>query len=305
MTDTLRVRYPAAKLVICGDFNRLDVSDIQHQLNLTQVVDFPTHGQATLDLILTDLDHQYSAPRPLPPVVRSNHASILWSPAPTTSVPRETVTQSYRPTPDSSIREFGQWLVHHPWIEVTEPQDVHTKFHNYVNTTTEAYHHYFPTKTIRVHPADTPWMTPRIMRLLQLRNKLFYTDPAQYRSLRNRVIREIKTDKARHYPEKMQHLKQANNRQWYSKIKSLCGLQKQSPSFPCTSHLSPDNAAEELNGHSPTMFQTLSPLQTSLLPAFLPSPSPLPSPSTLPSVHEAEVANMITSFTVNLTDPPH
>ena len=39
--DAQRVRFPAAKLVICGDFNQLDVSDIQHQLHLTQVVDFP------------------------------------------------------------------------------------------------------------------------------------------------------------------------------------------------------------------------------------------------------------------------
>ncbi|KAK8371873.1 hypothetical protein O3P69_011860 [Scylla paramamosain] len=57
--DALRVRYPAAKLVICGDFNRIHINDILHQLHLTQVVDFPTHQQAILDLILTDLGQQY------------------------------------------------------------------------------------------------------------------------------------------------------------------------------------------------------------------------------------------------------
>ena len=41
--DALRMRFPAAKLVICGDFNSLDVSDILHQLHLIQIVDFSTH----------------------------------------------------------------------------------------------------------------------------------------------------------------------------------------------------------------------------------------------------------------------
>ncbi len=39
--DALRVRYPAAKLVICGDFNRLEMKDILRQLHVTHVVDFP------------------------------------------------------------------------------------------------------------------------------------------------------------------------------------------------------------------------------------------------------------------------
>ena len=43
--DALRVRYQAAKLVICGGFNRLDISDIQHQLHFTQIVGFPTHDR--------------------------------------------------------------------------------------------------------------------------------------------------------------------------------------------------------------------------------------------------------------------
>ena len=56
---------PAARLVICRDFNRSSVSDILHQLHLTQVVDFPTHNQTSLDLIITDLAQQYSPHHPV------------------------------------------------------------------------------------------------------------------------------------------------------------------------------------------------------------------------------------------------
>lgn len=47
ITDVLRVRYPAANLVVCGDFNHLDISNIL--LNL-----IPIHQKASF--ITTDLN---------------------------------------------------------------------------------------------------------------------------------------------------------------------------------------------------------------------------------------------------------
>ena len=296
--DALRVRYPAAKLVICGDFNRLDISDIVHQLDLTQVVDFPTHQQATLDLIITDLSQQYLSPRSLPPMGRSTHRAILWTPTPTTSRPRSAVTTTHRPMPDSAMREFGQWVTQHQWTEVLEEEDVHTKWQNYVSTTTEAFHHYFPAKSVTVHhPSDAPWMTPKIKRLMRQRNWAYHSCPVQYRKVRNRVIREIKTAKANYYPDKLHRLKLANNRQWFSKIKALCGLQKQASSFPCTSHLPANLAAEEINGHFSSICQTFPPLHTTSLPAYLPAPSPPPT------VQDVDVFKRILKFKPRSTTP--
>ena len=102
---------------------------------------------------------------------------------------------------------------------------MHTKWENYVHTTMQAFHYYFPVKSIPVHPTDGHWLSLRIKRLLHQRIKLFYTDPAEYRRIRNIVIREIKTTKKLFYPDKLHHLKHANSSQWFSKVKSLCGLQ--------------------------------------------------------------------------------
>ena len=107
--------------------------------------------------------------------------------------------------------------------------DVQCKWDNYISSVTLAYHHYFPLKEMRTHPSDAPWMTPRIKRLLQQRNRAFYcADDARFRSLRNRVCREITAAKKNHYPRKIEHLKQSNNSEWYSKVKSLCGMNRQS-----------------------------------------------------------------------------
>ncbi|MPC13316.1 hypothetical protein E2C01_006047 [Portunus trituberculatus] len=51
-------------------------------------------------------------------------------------------------------------------IEVLEVEAVHTKWYNYVATTTEVFHHYFPAKSVTVHPCDVPWMTHRIKRFI-------------------------------------------------------------------------------------------------------------------------------------------
>ncbi|KAK3893298.1 hypothetical protein Pcinc_002854 [Petrolisthes cinctipes] len=179
--DTLQARYQSSKMVICGDFNQLDPKEIEDQLSITQIVHFPTHKQNTLDLIITDLSDQYLPPQPLPPVGRSNHLSMFWTPATTTSHDQDDhTTKICRPTPDSAIRQIGQWLIQYPWTEVLTVSDVDRKWENYQTTITQAYYHFFPTKEVRNHPADLPWITPRIKRLMEQRNKTFYNDRRRY-----------------------------------------------------------------------------------------------------------------------------
>lgn len=82
--DMLKPRFPSTKLVICGDFNELNTSEIQEQIHLLQIIDFPIHGPNTFNMILTDLGGQHLPLQLLPPVGHSTHVSILWNPAPTT-----------------------------------------------------------------------------------------------------------------------------------------------------------------------------------------------------------------------------
>ncbi|MPC50695.1 hypothetical protein E2C01_044524 [Portunus trituberculatus] len=99
---------------------------------------------------------------------------------------------------DSALRLFGQCVTQHPWNEVLQVEDVHKKWSNFVSTTSAAFHHYFPAKTVTVHLSDAPCMMPRIKRLIKRRNWAFHTCPIQYRKVRNKVIREIKIAKASH-----------------------------------------------------------------------------------------------------------
>ena len=69
-------------------------------------------------------------------------------------------------------------------------------------------------------------------------------------------------------------------------------------SLPCTSHLPSEIAAEEINFHFTSICQTLPPLSTASLPAYI------PSPSTPHAVHEANVVSRIRIFKCNRATTP-
>ena len=287
-SDLLKVRYPSSKLIICGDFNEIDTTDVQDELNIRQIVNFPTHGNNILDIILTDLEEYYNSPQPLAPFGRSNHLSILWTPKPSVSHKIEVATKIYRPLKQSSILAFGNWLVHYPWAEVLTVEDVEEKWENYITTITASYHHFFPEKSLRQHPADLPWITDKIKRLINQRNHAHRTGNTDlYRPLRNKVIREIKFAKSNFYPNKLQELKTTDQSKWYGKIKELCGLNKPSRTPPCLNHLSSQSAAEEVNRHFANICQRLPRLDATLLPAYL------PMHTTAPAVLEYQVSEKI------------
>lgn len=122
--DEYRSRHPSAKVIVCGDFNQLDT---QEQVNVTQVTDFPTHGNNTLDLIMTDLTQHYLPAQAIPPLERSPHLSVTWRPTPTTAHLTRHDTKTYRPLTDSATRLFGQWNTQHHYKDFLQEEYVHRK----------------------------------------------------------------------------------------------------------------------------------------------------------------------------------
>ena len=73
--DYLRSKYPDISILITGDFNRMEINQICRGNDLYQLVDFPTRGEATLDLMMTDgkLKDPYRKPFPISPIGHSDH----------------------------------------------------------------------------------------------------------------------------------------------------------------------------------------------------------------------------------------
>ena len=69
--SSIEWRFPNCGLLIVGDFSRLNTKRLQNSFDLKQIVTFPTRGDRTLDLVLTNLKEYYKDPiqRPSIPTV--------------------------------------------------------------------------------------------------------------------------------------------------------------------------------------------------------------------------------------------
>ena len=65
--------------LIMGDFNDLPIKSICKTCGFKQVVDVPTRGDATLDLILTNISNDfYEKPISLPKIGEGDHFPVLY-----------------------------------------------------------------------------------------------------------------------------------------------------------------------------------------------------------------------------------
>jgi hypothetical protein len=76
--DILRAKHPDAGICILGDLNRFNESILCRNNGLSQIVPFPTRGDATLDKILTNISSFYLPPTPSSPIGRSDHTAVSW-----------------------------------------------------------------------------------------------------------------------------------------------------------------------------------------------------------------------------------
>ena len=124
---SLKGKYTNCGLIICGDFNQAKITNLQDR-QLLSVVKFPTRDKNTLDLIITNISGLYETPQRLPPIGKSDHVSILWSPrARWAMTPPVTTAVERRAMPDSSIRRFGQWITTYDWQPVLDATDTQSK----------------------------------------------------------------------------------------------------------------------------------------------------------------------------------
>ena len=235
--DLVRTSHPDCGVVILGDFNGVDTSDLNSHHALVQVVRDPTRGYAVLDLIVTNLSHLYSAPVCSAPLGSSDHNVICWKPLVTT---RNTTRAAPVPVPkkcyvrrftQSSIDAFGRWISEHCWFDhIEDKSSVDTLTESFTVDLTTAIDIFVPTKSVKLHPTDKSWMTPSIKRLIRDRQRAYHSGCAQqWRHFKNKVRDEIcarffyEICARFFYAKKVQYLNSNDPRKWWSTINKIAG----------------------------------------------------------------------------------
>ena len=126
----LLTKHPEAGFFLCGDANKVDVSQIMKATpRCKQLVTRPTHASGALDIMLSNLQPKYSVPVIRPQAKPDNevlgkatdHFFALAIPLRKNQgqKSRDYKFVKYRPTPDSDRMLFGQMLLTVDWNYVS------------------------------------------------------------------------------------------------------------------------------------------------------------------------------------------
>ncbi len=245
--DSILKERPSAAIVVTGDFNHLNPSQICQRFNLRKTVLAPTRGSNTLDQLLTNMSKLYNKVQHLPPLGRSDHQCVLFTPLNQESQSKAT-TRSVRNLHPENIRALGLALNLENWADVYDANDVDDKVQCFNEIIGNMLDTYTPAKGVRMHPNDKEWMTPYIKTQIRARQKAFTNgDKYEYRKLCAKVANLITNAKQRYYENKASSIRFSNPRKWFKCIYSLCGAEKQPSSTPThTTQMELESTANKL-----------------------------------------------------------
>ena len=297
--DHLLTRYPEAGIAIVGDFNQLNIDPLIQDRTFKQVVTKPTRENAILDKIITNFPDRYSQPAITCPLGASGHNAIIWSPLDHVRKINQTRKRMTRPLRESNMRDFGSCITNCDWETVFNATTAANKANEFYSTLNSLidFFRFFLIRTVKMHCNDRIWMTLAIKALIRQRQVAFRKqDIPLSKAIGNRVRREIKKAKRVHYNDKIQKHKASNPAEWYKQIKKLTGSRSK------TSHIhvpevdpnDTEQIADIINSHfaSIAVAADVPPLDMSLLPAFLPSPTPPPRIEPWEVYHKLKLVNV-------------
>ena len=224
-SDFVRNQHPDSALVFLGDFNQLDVSDTTSHLDLNQIVDSPTRGVNTFDLIICNIQNLDEKPVIFAPLETSDHNVVHWTPKgshlnrATAPSPPKRYTRSF---PRSGLEAFERQIYGLLMLTNNLTDSLTT-------TLTTAVNLFLQLKPIKFHTSDKPWISHAIKSLIRKRQKTFNNhDPVLWRHYKNKVKKEISKRKKAFYEDRIKHLKNEDCRKWWRSVNSLSGRRNKS-----------------------------------------------------------------------------
>jgi hypothetical protein len=229
--------YPGVAIILLGDFNKLNVSNLKSSFKLKQIVPFPTQGPSSLDLIITNLQNYYDVPERRPAFGLSDHISVEVMPKLRSMLPISRYKIKSRDLRPSNRKATGLYLKNvdiSPLISnAPSCSEKAAILETVIKTDLDTI---VPFKSKTIYANEPPWINPCLKNLIKQRQKaLAQGNLPLFRLLRNRVNQERKYCRGKYYETKVAQLKDCEPSKWWKEVKKLCGL-SQNPD-DCTKSL--------------------------------------------------------------------
>ena len=128
---------------------------------------------------------------PLPPIGLSKNKCVVTIPE-----PRLVLRPNTLGCVGPCIREFAQWIVSHECRDISMIEDADEATEHLLSLLSVHYDKYFPEKRQRMSDDNKPWMTTRILRLMDQRRKAYDCGRmVQWRELYFKIKIEVKKAK--------------------------------------------------------------------------------------------------------------
>ena len=203
------------------------MSRLRSCYNLKQLVNFPTRGNNTLDIVLTNLSTYYDKPTKCAPFGLSDHVTIEIRPIKRSQV-QGTSTASVkvrdlRPSSRFAVRKYIE-MVDIPTLLNTghSCKEKTSLFQTIINNGLDSI---IPLRNKTVRLNEPPWMNTTLKGLIRKRQKaLNQKITTEFKRLRNQINRQRKKCRAKYYENSVHHLKQCKPSAWWKEVKKLSGM---------------------------------------------------------------------------------
>ena len=259
-------KYACPLIMIMGDFNDMNITELCELCSLKQVVKVPTRENAILDLIMTNCHNDwYNDPIGLPKIGKSDHFCVLYVPKQYVKPKNSKEKIMVRQFKKSAILDFGSWLVNYDWSPLFEIFDVDLKSAYFSTITWLMIDKFFPLIMIEISSTDKEWITPNLKKLINQRQQAFLANNMDlYKHLARKVRLEIRKAKLCYNKKKAHLFHTLNPREWYKHIYKIIGNKKQNLNIiniPDLENKTIDEQTKIVNDHFSNICKKYPPLK--------------------------------------------
>ena len=277
---------------------------------MTEIKELHQHGSRRIYCCLSRF---YNSPIIVPPVdpddPTKGKPSDHWVPVciPHTdryNPPRRTWKyHTFRPLPDSCVRNFGQWITGEEWKTISSDLSSTAQALTFEQLLQDKLDQYCPEKTVKIGSQDKAWITAELKTIHRRRQREYIKSgkSAKYKLIDKEFNRKYKTEAKKYIEKNVVNLKECKPGKAFRTLKNL-GAQPgdctDSGGFSLPSHIS-DNltdqqSAERIAEHFAEISNEYPPLNVDLLPERVKSKL-LSDASTPPDISVEQVWDKIES----------
>ena len=160
----MKTKHENPAIIIGGDFNKRDPSFLTRSFpDLTTIATGPTRGNETLDLVLTNSQHEEAvvlSPLQTPEGVMSNHSVISCLLRLTKRMQSKWFNYYARERTSNGESKFASAIIMEQWTEILQPGITPSEMVDRLNLRLNSImDDCFPLKRFRANEKDKPWIT--------------------------------------------------------------------------------------------------------------------------------------------------